>query len=64
MLQIPEPNQNLDSILYAIFYLLWPIFFACFLFIFVLQIQFSPGEPSDEERYDISSRPVLQLLCM
>lgn len=49
-LQLPDPNHALDTVLFALLYLVWPMVFAVGMFLFVLKISFAPPDDQDVER--------------
>ena len=49
-LQIPDPSHALDTVLFALLYLVWPMVFAVGMLLFVLKLSFAPPDDQDVER--------------
>ena len=48
--QLPDPSHALDTVLFALLYLVWPLVFAVGMFLFVLKLSFAPPDDQDVER--------------
>ena len=50
VLQVPDPNHAMDTVLFSMLYVVWPMLVAVAMFLFVLKISFAPPDDQDVER--------------
>lgn len=60
---MPDPSHALDTVLFALLYLVWPIVFAVGMFLFVLKISFGPPDDQDVERSAPETFPNIASSC-